>query len=413
MTEPAASANRPSLPLDGCRILDLTRALAGPYCTMILADLGADVVKVEPANGGDMSRSWGPFAGGVSAYFLSTNRNKRSIAVDLRQPEGLHLVHKMAAQCNVFVENFKPGVAEQMGLDYKKLASESPHLVYASISGFGPVGPYETWPGLDQIAQGMSGLMSITGFPNGDPLRAGIPIADLAAGMWAAIGVLGSVLQQRATGIGQRVDTSLLGSLVGMLCIQGQRYLSLGEIPTPMGNDHPVLAPYGTFETANGLLNIAVITDGMWRSFCQLLEIDIVDHPDYRDNQVRVTNRTALKQLLEMPLRRRSKEEWTALCIGAGIPAGPINRIDEALDDPHVRASGWIETVAHPNLGMLRQLGSPIHFSTATGPSSRTAPPLLGEHSLEVLRRFRFDEGSIGELMSSGIVVDAKTANAY
>ena len=234
-----------SLPLTGYRIIDLTRALAGPYCTMILADLGADVIKVESLRGGDMSRSWGPFADGVSVFYLSVNRNKQSLAIDLRTPEGLDIIRRLSTEADAFVENFKPGVTEAMGLGYEQLATANPRLVYASISGFGLGGAYEAWPGFDQIAQGMSGLMSITGSAESGPLRVGLPIADLAAGMWTAIGVLAALLHQRATGLGQRVDTSLLGSLVGMLCVQGQRYLSLGEVATRAGNDHPVLAPYG------------------------------------------------------------------------------------------------------------------------------------------------------------------------
>jgi crotonobetainyl-CoA:carnitine CoA-transferase CaiB-like acyl-CoA transferase len=408
VTEHRAPTNLPSLPLARCRVLDLTRALAGPYCTMILADLGADVIKVESAHGGDMTRSWGPFAGDISLYFLSTNRNKRSIAIDLRTPSGLETVRRMVAHCDVLVENFKPHIAEQMGLGYEELSVDHPHLIYASISGFGRGGPYETWPGLDQIAQGISGLMSVTGSASCGPFRVGIPIADLAAGMWGAIGILAAMLSRRTSGVGQRVDTSLLGSLIGMLSIQGQRYLTLGEVATPTGNDHPVIAPYGAFQTQNGLLNIAVATDAVWHSFCHILQIDIGQHPDYRDNAARIANRERLKHLIETRLRTHGKEHWAALLISAGIPAGPINRVDQALEDRHVLASGCIETVDHPTLGILRQLASPIRFGSSSSPSSRTSPPILGEHTVEILQSFRFDEASIAELLRRGVVVDAK-----
>lgn len=381
---------------------------------MILADLGAEVIKVESPRGGDLSRSWGPFTGGVSVYYLSVNRNKRSLAVDLRSREGVEIIRKMAAKADVLVENFKLGVTETMGIGYEQLASENPRLVYASVSGFGRGGPYEAWPAFDQIAQGMSGLMSITGSVESGPMRVGLPIADLTAGMWAAVGVLAALLHQRATGVGQRVDTSLLSGLIGMLGVQGQRYLSLGEIPTAAGNDHPVLAPYGAFETANGLLNIAVATEAMWRGLCRILEIDeLVEHPDYRDNAARLAKRDVLKRLLEERLRRRNKEEWTTLCIASGIPAGVINRIDEALTDPHVRATGCIETVDHPILGALRQLASPIRLGTCPAPSSRTAPPLLGEHTVDVLRGFGFEEGTISDLLERGIILEPGMATRH
>jgi crotonobetainyl-CoA:carnitine CoA-transferase CaiB-like acyl-CoA transferase len=278
--------------------------------------------------------------------------------------------------------------------------------VYASISGFGRGGPYESWPGLDQIAQGMSGLMSITGSAESGPFRVGLPIADLSAGMWAAIGVLAALLHQRATGRGQRVETSLLSGLVGMLCVQGQRYLSLGEVPEPAGNDHPVLAPYGAFSTANGLLNIGVATERMWRTLCRILETDdLAEHPDYRDNEARMRNRDTLRQRLEERLRRRTKEEWAKLCIEAGIPAGPIMRVDETLQDPHVLATRCVETVDHPIFGPLRQLASPVRLGAHSGISCRTPPPMLGAHTVDVLRSFGFAESEIERLLDSGILV--------
>jgi crotonobetainyl-CoA:carnitine CoA-transferase CaiB-like acyl-CoA transferase len=400
----------PARSLSYCRILDLTRAVAGPYCSMILADLGADVIKVESKDGGDISRAWGPYAKDISVYFLSVNRNKRSIAIDLRTPAGLETVRKMAAQCDVLVENFRPHIAEQMGLGYETLSIDNPGLVYASISGFGRGGPCESWPGLDQIAQGVSGLMSVTGSASCGPFRTGIPIADLTAGMWAAIGVLSALLSRQSSGRGQRVDTSLLASLIGMLSIQGQRYLTLGEVATATGNEHPIIAPYGAFQTLDGALNIAVATDAMWRRFCHILNIDIAEHPDYYDNAARVANREKLKHLVETQLRTRAKDCWAALFIDAGIPAGPINRIDQALEDRHVLASGCVETVCHPILGIVRQLASPIRFGSFPDPSSRSAPPLLGQHTVEVLQDFHFDEAFISTLINSGIVADAKSS---
>ena len=400
------------LPLTGCRVIDLTRALAGPYCTMILADLGADVIKVEPLPEGDMIRSWGPFTNGIGVYYLSVNRNKRSLAVDLHTPEGIGILRKLASEADALVENFKVGTAEAMGLGYEQVAVQNPRLVYASISGFGRGGPYENWPGFDQIAQGMSGLMSVTGSAESGPFRVGLPVADLTAGMWAAIGVLAALLHQRATGRGQRVETSLLRSLVGMLCVQGQRYLSLGEVPEPAGNDHPVLAPYGAFETANGLVNIAVATERMWSALCRVLEVNqLAEHPDYRDNAARMKNRDALRRRLEERLRRRTKEEWATLCIEAGIPAGPIMRIDETLQDPHVLATACIETIDHPALGPLRQLASPVRLSAHSSVSSRMPPPMLGAHTVDVLRSFGFAESTVKRLLDSGVLLQGRGAN--
>ncbi len=397
------------LPLTGFRVLDLTRALAGPYCTMVLADLGADVIKVEPRQGGDMTRSWGPFVDGISTYYLSINRNKRSLAVDFRSREGLEAVQRLARNVDVFVENFKFGVADEMGLGYDELRADNPRLIYAAISGFGRGGPYETWAGFDQIAQGMSGLMSVTGSVEHGFYRVGIPIADIVAGMWTAIGILGAAVQRRETGKGQRVDTSLLAGLIALLGVQGQRVLSLDERVRPSGNFHPTLAPYGVFQTANGPLNIAVGTEAMWRSFCGLLELsDLAEHPNYRDNSARVAQGAELTKILEERLRRKTKEEWSKLFIDAGIPAGPIYRIDETLKDPHVLATDRIETVNHPVLGSLRQLASAVQLGGATGQSVRTAPPLLGEQSVEILQSFGFAQSAIDDLLARKAVADGR-----
>jgi crotonobetainyl-CoA:carnitine CoA-transferase CaiB-like acyl-CoA transferase len=394
-----------SLPLAGCRVLDLTRALAGPFCTMILADLGADVVKVEATPGGDMVRGWGPFVDGISTYYLSANRNKRSLAIDLRHPSGLATIRKLAREADVLVENFKPGTATAMGIGYDDLIARHPRLIYASISGFGRGGPYENWPGFDQIAQGMSGLMSLTGSAESGPTRVGIPVGDLTAGMWSAIGILAALFQRQVSGAGQRVDTSLLGSLIGMLCVQGQRYLSLGEVPKPTGNDHPVIAPYGLFETKNGPLNIAAATEAMWPILCRILGLDaLVDDPRYRDNRARVAYRESLNNVLEERLRTRPKEEWSTELIAAGIPAGPVLGLDEVFSDPHVLGSGRVETVEHPTLGALRLLADPIRLGASQGRTIRSAPPMLGEHSEAILQDFGLDPAEIKRLVDSGVI---------
>src|SRR3546814_290679 len=254
--------------LAGLKVLDLTRALSGPFSTMILADLGADVIKVEPGPNGDMIRQWGPFDQNISVYYLSANRNKKGIEVNFRDPEGLALIRRMSAQVDIVVENFKVGTMESMGLGYEELARANPALIMASISGFGRTGPASGWAGFDQIAQGYSGFMSLSGTSESGPMRVGTAVGDLTSGMWLVIGILSAVIERQRNGHGQHVDTSLLSSLVGLLSVQGQRYLSVGEIPQPCGNVHPVLAPYGTFEAADGRIHLAPAPQAMWLKLC-------------------------------------------------------------------------------------------------------------------------------------------------
>ncbi len=396
------------LPIESIRVLDLTRALAGPFCTMILGDLGADVIKVEPTPDGEMIRQWGPFDQGISVYYLSVNRNKRSLALNFRDPGSKALLRRLAGEVDVVLENFKPGTADKLGLAYDTLAEANPRLIYASITGFGHDGPYGHWAGFDQIAQGMSGLMSITGMPDGEPTRLGVPIADLVAGMWSAIGVISALAQRHVTGKGQRVDTSLLAALVGLLCVQGQRVLSLGEVPPRVGNDHPVICPYGSFTAADGLINVAAATQEMWASLCRLLGIEhLKDHPDYVDNTARAAHRDALKNELNARFRTRPAIEWASELMQAGIPAGPIYTLDQVFEDPQVRHVGLVETVSHPVLGPLRQLASPLKMEALGGRSVRRPPPLLGEHSREVLRDFAYTDDEIGGMIAAGLVKGA------
>ena len=394
-----------SLPLEGVRVLDLTRALAGPYCTMILADLGARVIKVEPTPKGEMCRAWGPFDRGESVYYTSINRNKHSLAVDFRNSDGLGVLQRMAGTVDVVVENFKPGATKSMGLDYDTLSRTNPGLIYASITGFGSEGPYGQWPGFDQIAQGMSGMMSITGFPDGEATRLGVPLGDLTGGMWGAIGVISAVVQKRATGKGQKVETSLLAGLVGMLCVQGQRQLSLGDTPGRIGNDHPVIYPYGAFTAADGPINVAASTDDQFRKLCEVVGApDLADEPDYADNSLRSTNRTTLKQRLDALLSKRTVAEWTPLIMEAGVPAGPIYTLDQVFADPHVRATGMVETFAHAELGNVETMSNPLRLSAMGSNTVRTPPPRLGEHTRETLQAFDFGADEIDTLVTSGAI---------
>jgi len=395
-----------SLPLAGLRVLDLSRALAGPFCATILADLGAEVIKVEPTPAGEMVRGWGPFAEGVSVYYLSIHRNKRSLAVNFRDPEGLELIRTLADKVDIVVENFKPGAMAGMRMDYATLAARNPRLILASITGFGTTGPYGEWPGVDQIAQGMSGLMSLTGHKETGPVRVGIPIGDVVAGMWAALGVQAAVIQRMASGRGQLVETSLLAGLIGLLTVQGQRQLSLRDTPGVAGNDHPVVCPYGMFEASDGPFNMAAATEDMWVKLCKLVDREEwATHPDFKDNAARMRNRTALKAKLNAIFATRGKMQWTLELVKLGLPAGPIFTLDQVFEDRHVNQTGMVEEVDHPTLGKLRLVASPIRMAGMGGRSVRSAPPLLGADSRRVLTDFGIAPARIDALVAAGTVL--------
>jgi len=398
------------LPLENIRVLDLTRALAGPFCTMILGDMGAEVIKVEPAPKGEMSRGWAPFDQGIAVYYLSINRNKKSLAVDFRKPEALALLRRLAAESDVLVENFKPGSAAEMGLDYESLKDAHPGLIHASITGFGSAGPYGHWPGYDQIAQGMSGLMSISGFADGPPTRVGVPVGDLAGGMWGAIGVLAAIAQRHVTGRGQKVEANLLGGLIGLLCVQGQRTLSLGDVPGRIGNDHPVIYPYGAFAAADGPINVAAATEAQWRRLCEIIGApELPEKPEFSDNTLRSQNRDFLKRELDRRFSARPAAEWSRDLMEAGIPAGPVYTLDQVFADPHVQAAGMTEEIEHPILGMIRLLAGPAKLEAHEGRTVRHAPPLLGQHSREVLADFGLGESEIADLIGSGAVMEVES----
>ena len=397
-----------ALPLHGLRVLDLSRALAGPFCAMILADLGADVVKVEPTPAGEMIRKWGPFKDGISVYYLSIHRNKRSLAVDFRDPRGLELLRSLAGRADVLVENFKPGAMHDMGMDYATLAARNPRLVFASITGFGRGGPYHDWPGVDQIAQGMSGLMSLTGHPETGPTRVGIPIGDVVAGMWAALGVEAAIIERQRSGKGQLVETSLLGGLIGLLNLQGQRELSLGDTPGVAGNDHPALCPYGLFQAKDGPFNMAATSDEMWARLCRLLGLQaLAEHPDFRDNSARFRNRDEVKRRLNEKFAARGKMEWTHELVKLGLPAGPILSLDQVFSDPHVIGAGMVEEVDHPRIGRMRAMANPVRMAALAGGSVRRAPPELGQDSRAVLADYGLPAGEIDALVAAGVVRSA------
>ncbi|TEA69451.1 CaiB/BaiF CoA transferase family protein [Allopusillimonas ginsengisoli] len=396
-----------SLPLAGLKVLDLSRALSGPFSTMILADLGAQVIKVEPLPNGDMTRGWGPIdREGISVYYLSANRNKEGVAVNFRDPEGLALLRRLAVRSDVVIENFKVGTMESMGMAYEELVKDNPRLIMGSISGFGREGPAKGWAGFDQIAQGYAGLMSLTGMPDTGATRVGVPIGDLTAGMWLAIGVLAAVAARDRTGVGQHVDTSLLAGLMALLSVQGQRYLNLGEVPTPNGNAHPVLAPYGTFETADGPLNLAPATEAMWTRLCELLGLDDLPLDSrFLTNTKRMENSVELKRVLESRLRSGLRDEWSSLFSANGIPAGPINDLKNVFSDAQVVACGIVEQITHPVLGPLSMVGSALRFSgNSPHRSVRTHAPLLGEHTERVLGEYGLSANEISVLQRNGVL---------
>ncbi|MCZ2402193.1 CoA transferase [Paenarthrobacter sp. Z7-10] len=386
-------------------VLDLTRILSGPFATMTLADLGADVIKIEQPGQGDDTRQWGPpFQGGEAAYFLAVNRNKRSFAVDLKSPEGLAAVRRLALKADIVVENFRPGTAARLGLGYDELSRENPGLIYASISGYGQTGPDAARAGYDAIAQARSGIMSVTGEPDGPPVRVGVSSADLTAGMWATIGILAALHEKQRTGTGQWVDISLLDGSVSWLTYVSSGYFASGETPRRYGSAHPTIAPYQAFGTADGFVMVAVGNDGLWRRFAAALERpELAEDPSYASNPSRVAKRTTLIPLLEGIMATKSTAQWVEILDRAGVPVGPIQTVDQAVEDPQVLARGMVAELNHPTAGKLKVVGCPIRL-TRTPAAIRTAPPLLGQHTDDVLTGLGFSAEQIASLRGSGAV---------
>jgi len=392
------------LPLHGIRVLDLSRLLAGPFCTTILGDLGADIIKVEALPHGDLYRGAPPYHGGESVSFLAINRNKRSIGIDLRKDGAIDLIRDIADKADVVVENFKPGTMEKMGLSYEALSARNPRLIFASVSGFGRTGPYGQLPGVDQIAQGMSGFMSITGQDETGPTRVGVPIGDLTAGMWTALGVQAAIIARQTTGKGQRVDTSLLGSLIGLLSVQGQRYLSLGEVPEVAGNHHPVSSPYGMFHASDGVFNFSATTPAMWEALCKHIGMEwLLSDPRFATTTLRRDNRKELERLIDERMRQRPRDEWIKELRELGMPAGPVYDVKEALSDDHMLQTGMVETIEHPAIGTLRQLASPLKIEAFKNGSVRRPPPRLGEHTREILDELGFQD-RMSALARAGVI---------
>jgi formyl-CoA transferase/CoA:oxalate CoA-transferase len=372
---------------------------------MTLADLGADVIKIEQPGHGDDTRQWGPpFQGDEAAYYLSVNRNKRSLAVDLKSEEGLAAVRRLARRADVVVENFRPGTAQRLGLGYEELAAENPGLIYASISGYGQTGPEASRAGYDAIAQARSGIMSVTGETDGPPVRFGVSGSDLIAGTWAVIGILAALHERDRSGRGQWVDISLLDGSVSWLTYVASGYFASGDIPKRYGSAHPTIAPYQAFPTADGWIMIAVGNDGLWRRFTEAVgRPELAEDPRFSANPLRVAHRDELIPLLEEVLRARTTAEWLAALGDAGVPVGPIQTVAEAVNDPQVLARGMVAEVEHPTAGTLKTLGCPIRL-TGTPAAVRTPPPLLGQHSDEVLAGAGYSRADIERLHTLGAI---------
>jgi formyl-CoA transferase/CoA:oxalate CoA-transferase len=390
--------------LSGLRVLDLTRILSGPFCTMILADLGADVIKVEDVGKGDDTRAWGPpFQGDDASYFHSVNRNKRAIAVDLKDQECLALVQRLAREADVVAENFRPGTAARLGLGFDQVREHNPGIVYASISGYGQTGPMSQEPGYDAIAQALSGVMSVTGEADGPPVRFGVSGADLAAGMWASVGVLAALHERQRTGQGQWVDISLVDGQIAWLTYVAAGYLASGKVPQRYGSAHPTIVPYQAFPTADGHLMVAAGNDGLWQRFARVAGLgELVADPRFATNPDRVRNRELLLPLIEDVLRTRPAQEWVELLAEAGIPVGRINTVDQALAHPQVVAREMTAEVEHPSAGSLRVVTSPIKLS-ASPPAVRSAPPEHGQHTAEVLAGLGVDDEQLAAMRSRGV----------
>lgn len=389
-------------PLEGIRVLDLTRVLAGPFCTMILADMGADIIKVEQPGKGDDTRAFGPpFTQGESAYFLSINRNKRSITLDIKSDAGKEVLRRLIKRSDVLVENFRPGALKRLGFDYAGASAINPRLIYASVSGFGQTGPWSAKPGYDLAIQGIGGIMSITGDPSGPPYKVGVSQADLVAGLYAVQGILLALYAREKTGQGQLVDVGMLDCQISLLTFQAGIYFMTGVSPTRKGNQHPTICPYETFKASDRYINIAIGNDKLWQKFCELLGLgNLRNHQDFATNPKRVENRDRLFPLIQERIGARESAHWLGIFEENGIPSGPIFSVEEALTHPHTVARQMVCSVTHPVLGELRQTGIPVKLSGTPG-EIHSAPPRLGEHTEPVLRELGFSQGDIKSMRAA------------
>src|SRR5438477_1653417 len=388
--------------LGGLRVLDQTQVMAGPFCSMLLADMGADVVKIEPP-GGEHTRREHEIAPGVSASFLAVNRNKRSLVLDLKRPEGVAVLKKLVATADILIENYRPGVARRLGVDYATLAAINPRLIYCSISGFGQTGPYAERGGYDLIAQGMSGIMSATGSEGGAPVKVGVPITDLGAGLFGLFGILCALRARHVTGRGQLVDTSLFEAGLALSAWEATEYWFTGQVPRGLGTAHRLNAPYQAFRASDGYFTVGAANQNLFPRFCALLGLEhLVSDPRFANVALRLQHRAELETLIEAVTAREPRAHWLARCEAAGVPAGPINSVPEALADPHVRARGMVQELVHPQAGRVPALGNPVKMSR-TPPALTRAAPTLGQDTDAILRELGYGEREVAALREQGV----------
>jgi crotonobetainyl-CoA:carnitine CoA-transferase CaiB-like acyl-CoA transferase len=395
-------------PLSGLRVLDLTRVLAGPTCTQMLGDLGAEVIKIERPEAGDDTRGFAPpFVPNTkeSAYFVGVNRNKKSVTLDIAKPEGQAIIHKLLEHCDILVENFKVGALAKYGLGYEQLAKTHPRLIYCSITGFGQTGPYAPRPGYDALIQAMGGVMSLTGEPNGSPQKVGVPVADLFAGLYGCIGILAAVNHRNSTGQGQQIDIGMLDTHVAWLANQGMNYLATGENPVRLGNQHPNIAPYQEFPTKDGYLILAVGNDPTFERFCKAFGQEaLLADPRFATNPIRVQNRQLVTDTLTPVMKSKTTAEWIDALEALKIGCGPINTLEQVFADPHVQAREMVVEMAHGSGETVKVIANPVKLS-ATPPSYRSAPPVLGEHTEDVLVSvLKMSTSDIAALREKGIL---------
>ena len=390
-------------PLDGLRVIDLTQAMAAPYCTMNLADMGADVIKVEPP-GGEETRRGSVQRNGHSGSFNAINRNKRSLTVDLKQAAGVEIIHRLARTADVFVQNYRPGAAKRLGVDHEQLRALNARLIYCSISGFGSTGPYAARGGYDLIAQGMSGIISVTGEEGGRPAKAGVPLSDLAAGLFGAYGILSALEYRERTGQGQFVDTSLLEAAMALTVWESTEYWSTGRTPKALGSAHRLAAPYQALRASDGWFTVGANNDKLFDAFCRAIDRrDLLSDERFKARELRLEHRAALAAEIERTTGKESRAHWLARLDAEGVPAGPINTYPEALADPHTLARQMVIDLVHPGAGPIKNLGVPVKLSDTPGAVDRPAP-LLGEHNDAILAELGYSEPDRQALRAQGVI---------
>ncbi|XP_056644695.1 succinate--hydroxymethylglutarate CoA-transferase [Diorhabda sublineata] len=402
-----SSSNGSESPLDGIRIIDLTRIIAGPFCTMVLSDLGAEVIKVEQPNHGDPCRKWGPFINNTheSCYFISINRNKKSMCVDLKHPEGKNILLELARKSDVLIENYVPGKLDELHLGYKDFKKVAPHLIYCSVTGFGPKGPYRDRPGYDVIASSMGGLIHSTGALDGEPVKVGVAITDITTGLYAHGAIMAALFKRTRTGRGQKIDCNLLSTQLATLINLGSNYLNVGKESKRWGTAHESIVPYESFPTKDGYFTVGAGSDAQFRDFCKR-----INHPElsqnskYSTNELRVRHRQELEPLLRSIMKMKSNEEWNKIFLGASFPYGPVNTLKAVFEDEHIKAINLVKTLDHPVAGKIKVVGPPVTYNEG-GNYVKSPPPVLGQHTNEILTNLlNLDEDHIEDLRKRNIV---------